>query len=350
VTLENWSRLGAQNLMPVSLWVDGCFDGFHYAHANAIRQALFLIENEPHPRIFVGVHTDEEILKNKGPPLFDQTERYALIRGCRWIDEVVEDVPYVTRFDVTRGKNIDFVVHGDDIVLDAEGNDCYAAYKAAGKYLECKRTEGISTTSLIQRLLLPETTNIEEPEEGNLRELLDLFVAAVPYPYPVLDHGNLLCRNGLETIRTKWPTGKTIKYIGGSWDCFGAGHVELLRRAKEIEGNGVLIVGLWSDQDLQVQTGERPLLTLLERALTITQCKYTDGIILSAPMNLPEPVARAIGIELLVNSMSSDVSRKPLKYVPVAVPQLQDIPSLRRKLMSQQKLYEERQKRKGMKF
>ncbi|KAF8525201.1 Nucleotidylyl transferase [Hysterangium stoloniferum] len=330
--------------------LDGCFDGFHYAHANAIRQALFLIENEPRPRIFAGIHADKEILKNKGPPLFDQTERYALIRGCRWIDEVVEDVPYVTRFDVTRGKNIDFVVHGDDIVLDAEGNDCYAAYKAAGKYLECKRTEGISTTSLIQRLLLPETTSTEEPEQGKLRELLDLFVAAVPYPYAVLDYGNLLCGNGVEDIRTKRPAGKTIKYIGGSWDCFGAGHVELLRRAKEIEENGVLIVGLWTDQDIQVQTGARPLLTLLERALAITQCKYTDGIILSVPMALPEPVAHAIGIELVVNSTSSDAAEKPLKNVSVAVPQLQDIPGLRKKLMSQRKLYEERQMRKGMKF
>lgn len=31
---------------------------------------------------------------------------YNAIRGCRWVDEVVEDVPYITRNDVTRGHNI----------------------------------------------------------------------------------------------------------------------------------------------------------------------------------------------------------------------------------------------------
>lgn len=55
------------------LWLDGCFDGFHYAHANAVRQATKLV---PGPvEIVAGVHSDNEITKNKGPPLFDESER-----------------------------------------------------------------------------------------------------------------------------------------------------------------------------------------------------------------------------------------------------------------------------------
>lgn len=32
--------------------------------------------------------------------LDEELGRYAVMRGCRWIDLVVEDVPYVTQLDV----------------------------------------------------------------------------------------------------------------------------------------------------------------------------------------------------------------------------------------------------------
>jgi ethanolamine-phosphate cytidylyltransferase len=54
--------------------------------------------------------------RNKGPPLFDESERYLLaflsacnkisvgryemMKGCRWVDFVVEDVPYVAQIDI----------------------------------------------------------------------------------------------------------------------------------------------------------------------------------------------------------------------------------------------------------
>ncbi|KAF8588434.1 Nucleotidylyl transferase [Ramaria rubella] len=333
--------------MGVSLWFDGCFDGFHYAHANAVRQALYLIEGEQNPRILVGVHSDKAILKNKGPPLFDETERYNLIRGCRWIDEVVENVPYVTRFDVTRGHNIDFVVHGDDIVLDAEGNDCYAAFKAAGKYRECKRTEGISTTSLIERIMRPDEWATAPTDDTRLGTLIDLFVASIPHPYPVLRYDRL-SSDECCIIRQRWPPQKKIVYLGGSWDCFGAGHVELLRQAKNITEpeNTLLVVGVWSDQVLHDRTGGRPLLTLLERALAIIQCKYTDAVILSPPVTLTEQFADSIGIELIVNS-DHPSKNKGVQHVHIHEPPLQDIASLREKLLARRELYEERQRRKG---
>jgi len=34
-----------------------------YGHVNAVRQSLYLIEGEKNPRIVVGVHQDEEIIK-----------------------------------------------------------------------------------------------------------------------------------------------------------------------------------------------------------------------------------------------------------------------------------------------
>jgi ethanolamine-phosphate cytidylyltransferase len=38
--------------------------------------------------LVVGVHTDEEITKHKGPPVFNEQERYQMVRGIKWVDEV----------------------------------------------------------------------------------------------------------------------------------------------------------------------------------------------------------------------------------------------------------------------
>ena len=55
----------------VRVWADGCFDMVHFGHANAMRQAKLMGD-----QLVVGVHSDEEIVKNKGPPVFTEQERY----------------------------------------------------------------------------------------------------------------------------------------------------------------------------------------------------------------------------------------------------------------------------------
>lgn len=42
----------------------------HFGHANSLRQAKAL-----GGKLIVGVHTDAEIAKNKGPPVFTEQER-----------------------------------------------------------------------------------------------------------------------------------------------------------------------------------------------------------------------------------------------------------------------------------
>ena len=48
----------------------------HYGHCNALRQARKL-----GARLFVGIHSDEEIIRNKGPPLVPYAERLATLCG-----------------------------------------------------------------------------------------------------------------------------------------------------------------------------------------------------------------------------------------------------------------------------
>ena len=121
----------------------------HFGHANSLRQA-----KEMGDYLIVGVHTDEEIRKHKGPPVFFEQERYRMVRAIKWVDEVVEGAPYVTTVETLKKFNCDFCVHGDDITMTAEGKDTYQEVKDAGLYKECKRTAGISTTDLVGRMLL----------------------------------------------------------------------------------------------------------------------------------------------------------------------------------------------------
>ena len=68
------------------------------------------------------------------------------MEACKWTDEVVPYAPYVTEEPWIDRYGCQFVVHGDDITTDADGKDCYEEVKKAGRFLVCKRTEGISTT------------------------------------------------------------------------------------------------------------------------------------------------------------------------------------------------------------
>lgn len=55
------------------------------------------------------------------------------------------------------------VAHGDDLVIDENGQDAYMPFKRAGRMKIFKRTEGISTTDIVGRLLLlTKETNWEE--------------------------------------------------------------------------------------------------------------------------------------------------------------------------------------------
>ena len=42
----------------------------------------------------------------------------------------------------------------DDITLTVDGKDTYDEVKREGRYRECKRTQGVSTTDLVGRMLL----------------------------------------------------------------------------------------------------------------------------------------------------------------------------------------------------
>ncbi|CAF2693567.1 unnamed protein product [Rotaria sp. Silwood2] len=70
----------AKSEQNVRVWMDGCYDMVHFGHANACRQA-----KQMGTYLIVGVHSDGEITKHKGPPVFTEQERYKMVRAIKWV-------------------------------------------------------------------------------------------------------------------------------------------------------------------------------------------------------------------------------------------------------------------------
>ncbi|KAL5739600.1 hypothetical protein ACOSP7_028491 [Xanthoceras sorbifolium] len=137
---------------PVRIYADGIYDLFHFGHARSLEQAKKLV---PNTYLLVGCCSDEITHKYKGKTVMTEEERYESLRHCKWVDEVIPDAPWVVTQEFLDKHNIDYVAHDSLPYADASGagNDVYEFVKAAGRFLETKRTDGISTSDIIMRIV-----------------------------------------------------------------------------------------------------------------------------------------------------------------------------------------------------
>ncbi|KAK2030024.1 hypothetical protein LX32DRAFT_517734, partial [Colletotrichum zoysiae] len=119
----------------------------------------FLLSRSTGSTVLVGVNDDAEIAKVKGHPVMALSERYVSISGCRWVSRIVPNAPYRCDLQWLDKVGATIAVYGGDIAIDASGRDSNVEVKEAGRYLSTKRNQGpggISTTALIDRILLPQ--------------------------------------------------------------------------------------------------------------------------------------------------------------------------------------------------
>ncbi|KAL8874183.1 MAG: hypothetical protein Q9174_000449 [Haloplaca sp. 1 TL-2023] len=135
---------------PVRIYADGVFDLFHLGHMRQLEQAKNAF---PDVYLLVGVTGDTETHKRKGLTVLTGAERTETVRHCKWVDEVVPNCPWVVTADFLEEHEIDYVAH-DDLPYGAdEGDDIYAPIKKQGKFLVTQRTEGVSTTGIITKIV-----------------------------------------------------------------------------------------------------------------------------------------------------------------------------------------------------
>ncbi|PNY29540.1 Ethanolamine-phosphate cytidylyltransferase [Tolypocladium capitatum] len=366
----------APELLDGRIWVDGCFDFFHHGHAGAMVQARQLGDE-----LYVGVHSDEDILANKGPTVMTLEERLAATNACRWVTASVGHAPYVTELPYITHYGCKYVVHGDDITSDSDGNDCYRFVKQAGRFKVVKRSPGISTTDLVGRMLLCTKTHFIHSlrrmlagEEGygspderkaqgqEMTERMRLYATDETAKAPGADvwFWTASVRAKAEDtaeeggafdrfLAGRGPLpGQRIVYVDGGFDLFSSGHIEFLRKVVVEEealartrgwfaeeaagrrraGNGgrdygpaFVAVGVHEDEVINRWKGVNyPIMNMFERGLCVLQCKYIDAVVFGAPFTPTKAYLSSLPWGVPDAIYHGPTAFMPLTYDPYVAP------------------------------
>lgn len=363
------------------IWIDGCFDFAHHGHSGAMLQA-----RQHGDELYVGVHSDEAIMKNKGPPVMHLAERIEAVEGCRWCTKAIPGAPYVTDPKFLDKYGCKYVVHGDDITTDANGNDCYQEMKDMGRFIVVKRTPNISTTDLVGRMLLYSKDHFLPKITS--KDFQDFFRGS-PVSNPLLQPKSIerykayaTCEDGfnpgvavflyteddselheiVKPDRGNWAPNKEIYYIDGGFDLFSPGHIVALKSLRKVadQSNALVVVGVQDDFSVNSHKGlNYPIMNLFERSLCVLQSKYIDGIVISAPYKpsavylrlLPMEVTRVFhGPTREIDDPYADVRALGI-FTTLGKHQYDDLTTedIVERVLNNRRLFEERQRRKGWK-
>lgn len=136
---------------PVRVYADGVYDIFHFGHALQLRQAKLSF---PSVHLLVGVSSDELCSEHKSRTVMTHAERCESVRHCRWVDEIVPDAPWVVDQAFMDKHRIDYVAHDDDPYKGSDGSDdLYHYVKMTGQFIPTRRTPGVSTSELLERIV-----------------------------------------------------------------------------------------------------------------------------------------------------------------------------------------------------
>ncbi|KAI9217912.1 hypothetical protein BC828DRAFT_360620 [Blastocladiella britannica] len=220
---------------PVRIYCDGIYDLFHYGHARALQQAK---QAFPDVYLLVGVCSDRETHARKGKTVMTDTERYQSVSHCRWVDEVVEDAPWFITQEFLDKYAIDYVAHDDIPYESGDCKDVYAFVKNQGKFFPTKRTDGVSTSDMITRIVRDYDKYLRRnlargvsPRDLNIgffkKTSLSIEKGLEEFRNEVRDEVKEWRDEWRETVRT-WED-KSSQYVKGFMNVFNTG-VKMLRR------------------------------------------------------------------------------------------------------------------------
>ena len=102
-------------------------------------------------------------------------ERAECVKHCKWADEVILNCPWLINLDYLDKLNCKYIAHDPEPYPYNDIDDVYGPFKKEKRFLATKRTEGISTTDIINRILVDYERYVErnvkkgmKPKELNI--------------------------------------------------------------------------------------------------------------------------------------------------------------------------------------
>lgn len=129
----------------IRVYVDMVADLFHYGHIEFLRKAQALGDH-----LIVGICCDKAAQIYKRKPILNMEERVASVAGCRYVDEVLPDAPWIIDRAWIEKHQIDLVVHGDDYSQE-QLESIYYVPISMGIFRTVSYTPTISTSEIIRR-------------------------------------------------------------------------------------------------------------------------------------------------------------------------------------------------------
>ena len=168
-TLNTLYPDGSDPNQPIVIYTDGVFDCFHYGHARLLKRIKGMFK---HVKLIVGVSKDEDVTREKkAEPLFNENERMEAITHCKYADEVILG-PWLPTFEHVDSIGAHYILHDPEPYPYPYGDikDVYGSFKEVNRFLISSRTEGISTTDIIVKIL----RNYDVYKERCIKKGIDL--------------------------------------------------------------------------------------------------------------------------------------------------------------------------------
>eukprot|EP00928_Gymnodinium_smaydae_P030134 TRINITY_DN22481_c0_g1_i1.p1 TRINITY_DN22481_c0_g1~~TRINITY_DN22481_c0_g1_i1.p1 ORF type:complete len:475 (-),score=61.64 TRINITY_DN22481_c0_g1_i1:80-1504(-) len=278
--------------------------------------------------VVAGIHSNDEIRRVKGGAFINsEEEKERLLLACKFVDEVVHDVPYGVIYPEKYG--CDLVFHGDDEIMlpldvvrkqrdlgpwekekmstDPELIDMYGYCKATGKFKYIRRTEGISTTLMVKRLFHSTSRQVSASPSvrslENVKRDIDNTAELPEYVNPTANRFYLFF-----TPRSK--AGKKVVYLQGYWDLFHIGHLDVLEAVRTeslkwlknqnqtVNTESIyLVVGVLPSSSDKYQC----IQSLHERAMSLLSLRIVDDVVLEVQNRVDERFRRSLGIDVVAH-------------------------------------------------
>ena len=134
-----------------NVYVDGCFDLFHYGHVLFLKKAKEITESKAwaNCKLIVGIHNDKTIESYKRVPILTMEQRAPLLESCKYVDKLILDAPLVLTKEFIKKNDIGTICipnNRQQIEIDKWYKDLDV------KIVKLEYTNTISSTIIIEKL------------------------------------------------------------------------------------------------------------------------------------------------------------------------------------------------------